>query len=303
MLRTQQMLKNLQMIMNVFLVMFNTAYTSFVVSILAIIKIVLPFAGVKVSMSKLANKQMWLWATINLWLLNVNNTIDWQIEGGENLSTEQWYLLISNHLSWADIVILSSVMKDKIPMGKFLLKHSLLYVPFVGLACWGLDMPFMRRHSHEFLVRNPERRNDDFDAINKACEKFRRVPTTMISFAEGTRANPEKMATAKTPYQHLLKPKTGGVAFTLNAMNELLDGVVDVTLAYPENREDPFNDLLKGRLTKVVVNIRVFDIDENLRGDYFNDKVFKRGFHRWLNTVWQEKDEYLKGVYSPNKDQ
>ncbi|OBT13991.1 hypothetical protein A9264_02295 [Vibrio sp. UCD-FRSSP16_10] len=295
------MLKNIQMITNVFLVMLNTALTSFVVSILAIIKFILPFSGVKVAMSKLANKQMWLWATFNLWLLNVNNNIDWQIEGGEGLSTQQWYLLISNHLSWADIVILSSVMKDKIPMGKFLLKRSLLYVPFVGLSCWGLDMPFMRRHSHEYLVRHPERRNDDFDAIKKACEKFRRVPTTMISFAEGTRASLDKMATAKTPYQHLLKPKTGGVAFTLDAMSELLDGVVDVTLAYPENREDPFSDLLKGRLTKVVVNIKVHEIDENLNGDYFNDKTFKRAFHRWLNVVWQEKDEYLKELYSSHQ--
>lgn len=292
------MLKNLQMAMNVFLVMFNTACTAFVVCILAIIKLVLPFSFVQVTMSKLANKQTWLWATINLWLLNVNNNIDWQIEGGENLSTQQWYLLISNHLSWADIVILSSVMKDKIPMVKFLLKQSLLFVPFVGLACWGLDMPFMRRHSHEYLVRNPERRNDDFDAIKKACKKYRHVPTTMVSFAEGTRASLDKLANVKSPYQHLLKPKTGGVAFTLDAMSELLDGVVDVTLAYPENREHPFEDLLKGRLTKVVVKIDVYEIDESLNGDYFNDKVFKRSFHRWLNQVWLTKDEYLKKLYS-----
>jgi 1-acyl-sn-glycerol-3-phosphate acyltransferase len=292
------MLKNIQMGINVFLVMLNTAWTSLVVSILALVKILLPFRSVKTLMSSLANKQMWCWATLNLWMLNFNNKIDWQIEGGEELSTQQWYLLLSNHLSWADIVILSSVMKNKIPMGKFLLKHSLLYVPFVGLACWGLDMPFMKRHSREYLIRHPERRNDDFDAINKSCEKFKHVPTTMISFVEGTRVTHEKLASEKkSPYQYLLKPKTGGVAFTLNAMNQILDGVVDVTLAYPENRDQPFKDLLQGKLTKVVVNIRVHEIDENLNGDYFKDKAFKRRFHHWLNDVWKEKDQYLDGVY------
>ncbi|ORT50716.1 hypothetical protein ST37_08335 [Vibrio sp. qd031] len=295
------MLKNIQMGINVLLVTLNTAWTCVVVCFLAMVKIILPFRVIQTTMSELANKQTWLWATLNLWMLNVNNNVDWQIEGGETLSRSQWYMLLSNHLSWADIVILSSVMKDKMPMVKFLLKQSLLYVPFVGLACWGLDMPFMKRHSREYLIRHPERRNDDFDAIKKACDKFKYVPTTMVSFAEGTRATEEKLSRAKTPYRHLLKPKTGGVAFTLNAMSQLLDGVVDVTIAYPENRQQPFKDLLQGKLTRVVVKITVHKIDENLNGDYFKDKAFKRRFHHWLNNVWQEKDDYLDSVYNDNK--
>ncbi len=71
---------------------------------------------------------------------------------------------------------------------------------------------------------------------------IRRVPssnlllTTLVNFVEGTRANHEKLSTVKTPYRHLLKPKTGGVAFALSAMGPILDGIVDVTLAYPENQ-------------------------------------------------------------------
>ncbi|MCW8347255.1 acyltransferase [Vibrio sp. ZSDZ65] len=294
------MLSNLRLLINSLLVILNTAVTAVVVSTLSIIKLILPLHPVQKTMTSLANKQMWVWATVNLWLLNVNNNIDWQIEGGEELTPEQWYMLLSNHLSWTDIVIISSVMKDRMPMCKFLLKQSLLYVPFVGLACWGLDMPFMKRHSQAYLVKHPERRNDDFNAIKKACKKFQHVPTTMISFVEGTRYSPEKVQTGKTPYRHLLKPKTGGVAFTLNAMNQLLDGVVDITLAYPENRESPFEDLLKGRLTKVVVKIEVYPMDENLNGDYFKDKAFKRRFHHWLNALWKRKDETLESIYQNN---
>ncbi|MBW3695392.1 acyltransferase [Vibrio sp. T187] len=295
------MLDNLRLVLNVLFVTINTAFTALVVSLFAFVKLILPFSFVQSACTHLANKQFWLWATMNLWMLNANNKITWQIEGGEDLSPKQWYLMMSNHISWADIVILSSVMKNKMPMPKFFLKHNLLYVPFVGLACWGLDMPFMKRHSREFLLRHPERRNDDFEAIQKSCKKFQKTPTTLVNFVEGTRASQEKLVTVKTPYQHLLKPKTGGLAFALSAMGPILDGIVDVTLAYPENQESPFIDMLQGKLTAVVVRIKVHPMDENVNGDYFKDKAFKRRFHSWLNNEWKEKDGYLQGVYEQYK--
>ncbi|MGF1720615.1 acyltransferase [Vibrio kyushuensis] len=296
------MFENLRLVLFVLLVTINTAITALVVGLFALVKFILPLPIIKVTFTRLANGQFWLWATFNLWMLNANNKIEWKVEGQEALSKQHWYLMMSNHISWADIVIVSSVLKNRIPMTKFFLKHDLLYVPFVGLACWGLDMPFMKRHSREYLLRHPERRNDDFDAINKACEKFSYVPTTLVNFVEGTRANQEKLETVKTPYQHLLRPKTGGVAFALNAMGNLLDGIVDVTLAYPENQSSPFIDLLKGRLTSVVVHVKVHPMNEDVSGDYFNDKAFKRRFHKWLDTQWKEKDEYLKTVYGTKKD-
>jgi hypothetical protein len=52
-------------------------------------------------------------------------------------------------------------------------------------------------------------------------------------------------------------------------------------------------DMLCGRLQRVVVRIECLPIDESLHGDYFNDKLFKRKFQIWLNTLWQEKDGLL----------
>ncbi|WP_261816353.1 acyltransferase [Vibrio gallicus] len=291
------MFANLRLVIFALLVTLNTAWTAVVVSFFSILKLLIPINIFKVNMSRLGNAQFRLWATFNLWMLKVNNRIEWQIEGGEDVSLKQSYMLISNHLSWADIVILSSVIKDKAPMPKFFLKYELLYVPFVGLACWGLNMPFMKRHSREFLIRHPERRNDDFNAIKRASEQFKGVPTTVVNFVEGTRASREKLASVKTPYNHLLKPKTGGVAFALDAMRHDIDGIIDITLAYPENQQSPFMDLLQGKLTKIVVKIERHDMDENTSGDYFNDKAFKRRFHSWLNLQWQKKDEYLSTIY------
>ncbi len=52
-------------------------------------------------------------------------------------------------------------------------------------------------------------------------------------------------------------------------------------------------DMLYGRLQRIVVRIECLPIDESLHGDDFNDKLFKRKFQIWLNTLWQEKDGLL----------
>lgn len=54
--------------------------------------------------------------------------------------------------------------------------------------------------------------------------------------------------------------------------------------------------MLSGRLTRIVVRIRVEPVTEELHGDYVNDKNFKRRFQRWLNTLWEDKDRQLTEI-------
>ncbi|KGY07851.1 MULTISPECIES: acyltransferase [Vibrio] len=291
------MLAYLTLILNVVLVALNSAVCSLIICIIAVFKIVLPTALLKAKATEMANKTMWLWASINAVILAMFNRVEWDIEGGEELKKHGWYLLISNHLSWTDIVVLCCVFKDRIPMPKFFLKQQLLYVPFIGMACWALDMPFMRRYSREYLIRHPEMRGKDLETTRRSCEKFKYSPTTVVNYVEGTRFTPEKQRKSKAGYDYLLQPKTGGIAYTLAAMGDQFENIIDVTLAYPENTQKPFRDMLMGRMTKVVVRINVLPVDQQVRGDYFKDKPFKRQFQQWLGNVWQEKDELLKEIY------
>ena len=291
------MLAYLTLILNVVLVALNSAVCSLIICIIAVFKIVLPTALLKAKATEMANKTMWLWASINAVILAMFNRVEWDIEGGEELKKHGWYLLISNHLSWTDIVVLCCVFKDRIPMPKFFLKQQLLYVPFIGMACWALDMPFMRRYSREYLIRHPEMRGKDLETTRRSCEKFKYSPTTVVNYVEGTRFTPEKQRKSKAGYDYLLQPKTGGIAYTLAAMGDQFENIIDVTLAYPENTHKPFRDMLMGRMTKVVVRINVLPVDQQVRGDYFKDKPFKRQFQQWLGHVWQEKDELLKEIY------
>ncbi|BCL71637.1 acyltransferase [Vibrio nigripulchritudo] len=287
----------LLLIINVSLVILNSAMCSIPIVILALVKVLLPGQKLKTQITRAANFFMWLWATVNGLILSASNRVEWTIEGGEGLKKDGWYLMISNHLSWTDIVVLCTVFKDRIPMPKFFLKQQLLYVPFVGMACWALDMPFMRRYSREYLIRHPEKRGQDLATTRRSCEKFRHLPTTVVNYVEGTRFTQDKQRKSKAPYEYLLAPKSGGIAYTLAAMGEQFDNIIDVTLAYPENVNSPFKDMLMGRMKRIEVRIRTIPMTEEVQGDYFNDKPYKRQFQQWLGDVWLQKDEVLKNIY------
>lgn len=71
----------------------------------------------------------------------------WDIRGAEGLSRDTSYLVISNHQSWVDIPALMQGLNRRTPFFKFFLKKELIWVPFLGLAWWALDYPFMKRYS------------------------------------------------------------------------------------------------------------------------------------------------------------
>ncbi|WP_114767253.1 acyltransferase [Vibrio rhodolitus] len=291
------MLAYLLFFINVSLVVINSAVMSLIICLLAIFKLIVPIKFFRRWITYSANRVMWLWATINGVILRATNDVKWDIKGVEGLSQDAWYLMFSNHRSWTDIVVLCYVFKDSIPMPKFFLKQQLLYVPFIGMACWALDMPFMRRYSRQYLLRNPEKRGDDLHTTRRSCAKFKHIPTTVVNYVEGTRFTEQKHAKSKAGYQHLLQPKSGGIAYTLAAMGEQFDQIIDVTLAYPENTKQPFKDMLMGRMKRIVVEVELLPIDEQVSGDYFNDKKYKRQFQLWLGDVWQRKDAKLASIY------
>ncbi|AFG42795.1 putative acyltransferase yihG [Escherichia coli P12b] len=99
---------------------------------------------------------MYCWCEGLAVLLHLNPHLQWEVHGLEGLSKKNWYLLICNHRSWADIVVLCVLFRKHIPMNKYFLKQQLAWVPFLGLACWSLDMPFMKRYSRAiyYVIRS-----------------------------------------------------------------------------------------------------------------------------------------------------
>ncbi len=273
-----------------------TIICSVPIIVAGLIKLLVPVPAVWRSISVFCNFMMYCWCEGLALLLRLNPWLKWDVQGLDGLNKKNWYLLISNHHSWADIVVLCVLFRKHIPMNKYFLKQQLAWVPFIGLACWALDMPFMRRYSRSYLLRHPERRGKDVETTRRSCEKFRAHPTTMVNFVEGSRFTEDKRQQTRSPYHNLLAPKAAGIAMALSVLGSQFDKLLNVTLCYPENNQKPFYDMLSGRLTRIVVRISLEPVTEELHGDYVNDKNFKRRFQRWLNRIWEEKDRQLTEI-------
>ncbi|MNZ92031.1 putative acyltransferase YihG [compost metagenome] len=237
---------------------------------------------------------MWVaetWAELCKAIFALLTPTRWDIRGTGDLRGDTSYLVVSNHQSWVDIPALVQAFNRKAPYFKFFLKKELIWVPFLGLAFWALDYPFMKRYGKDFLEKNPHLKGKDLEITKAACEKFKRMPVTVVNYLEGTRFTPAKHARQQSPYRNLLKPKAGGVAFVLGALGEQLDAMLDVTVVYPQGRAPGFWDLLSGKVAHVIVDIRTHAIDPALwQGDYENDAQFRQQVQEWVSRLWTEKD-------------
>ena len=219
---------------------------------------------------------------------------DVRIEGESALDPNKSWLLICNHQSWADIPLLLDIFGRNLPFERFFLKQQLIWVPVIGAACWAFDMPFMKRHSKEAIAANPALRQQDLDATRKACEKYRRIPVTMVNFIEGTRFTEAKRRSRNSPYDNLLRPKAAGLSFALNAMGEQFAGIIDVTLCYAPSGYGPLASFLCGDQARMKVRARVLPVPAGLmHGDYQDDAEFRERFQAWVNELWERKDREL----------
>ena len=275
------------------LLVINTLFWCTLLFAMSLLKLALPLQAVRLRIDPVLNAIATCWIACNsAWMRLTQRTV-WDVQGVDELPYAGWYLVNSNHQTWADIFVLQHVLNRRVPMLKFFLKQQLIYVPVIGLAWWALDFPFMKRHSAAELARHPELREQDRQTTIRACEKFALVPTCVMNFAEGTRFTRSKHAAQGSPYRHLLKPKAGALALALNAMGQQFHSLLDVTIVYPAGAPD-FWQFLRGDTPRVVVRVRRLPIPaEFCAGDYAEDAAFRDAFQRWLAGLWQEKDRQI----------
>jgi len=252
----------------------------------ALAKLLLPFTAVRHVTDRVLNAIATEWIAVNNWWIGVVGDVRWDVQGDEGLDPKGWYLVASNHQSWVDILVLQKVFSGRVPMLKFFLKRQLIYVPIIGLAWWALDFPFMARRGGMSSARDLER-------ARQACEKFRLVPTSVINFLEGTRFTRHKHDVQRSPYRHLLKPRSGGIAMAVATLGEHCHRLLDVTIVYPHGAPK-FWHLLSGRVDDVIVRVQQREIPADLvGGDYATDPQFRRRMQEWVNALWAEKDELI----------
>jgi 1-acyl-sn-glycerol-3-phosphate acyltransferase len=253
----------------------------------ALCKRVLPAGRLRTACDRLLNAIAARWVAVNnAWIAAACPT-PWQVRGLDGLNRQGWYLVCANHQSWVDILVLQRIFHGRIPFLKFFLKQQLIWVPFVGLAWWALDFPFLKRG------RDARSQRDDLAATREACEKFKRMPTAVINFVEGTRFTADRHAGQRSRYRHLLEPKVGGVGVALQTLGERFDAMLDVTIVYPDGTPS-FWDLLCGRVRSVTVDVRQREIPAPLvRSEVAADKAYRQRLREWIELQWAEKDSLI----------
>ena len=65
------------------------------------------------------------WISVNNCTTALFTRIRWDIKGLETLSLKDWYLVVANHQSWVDILVLQKVFNRQIPFLKFFLNPKI----------------------------------------------------------------------------------------------------------------------------------------------------------------------------------
>ena len=276
----------------------NTLFWVPILLLFALLKLLVPGKSMRLWVDPVLLRIAEAWIAGNSGWMRLTQATVWDVQGLEGLSPRSWYLVNANHQSWVDILVLQHLLNRRIPLLKFFLKQPLIWVPVMGLAWWALDFPFMRRHSEAYLTKHPEMRGRDQETTRRACEKFALIPTSVMNFLEGTRFTAAKQARQQSPYRHLLKPKTGGVAVALNAMGEKFEAVLDVTIVYPDGVPD-FWQFLSGQVRRVIVRVQTLPIPSQLLGgDYAGDAAMRQAYQQWVHELWQAKDARISTLLS-----
>ena len=200
---------------------------------------------------------------------------------------KDWWVIVSNHQSWADIVILQSVFRKLAPPIKFFTKRELIWVPFLGFALWLLRFPYVRRDSREKGQSRQQLKQKNRQELLRAATQFHERPISLLLFLEGTRFTPSKHVGQHSTYKNLLRPKLGGLAFSLDALATDVDRIVNVTIDY-HGKVPGFWQFLCGRCSQVAVHVETIPITDS----------FTRNLKSEVLKIWEEKDRELTTLRS-----
>lgn len=213
--------------------------------------------------------------------------MDWQLDSSLKRSSEQWHLVVANHRSWVDVFVVLLQVQGRMPLPRIFMKDTLLWLPLVGSATKLMGFPQVKRFSKAKLAQRPELVARDREITLAACKPLMQAPSSVMTFAEGTRFTQPKHTQQDSPYQHLLRPKAGGLWMVLQAMPGRFLSITDLNVVYL-NGTPSFWDLLCGRVQGVYVKARQVAIPSAFQN--ITESTDKQAFYGWLNGYWQDKD-------------
>jgi 1-acyl-sn-glycerol-3-phosphate acyltransferase len=294
------MISHLKAVIILSFIVLNLSFWICPLLVLVFFKWLLPFTHSRSVINILMSKVYQVAVHFDSWLLFSILGIQLDVEGIAEVYPEKFYLVIANHQSWSDILILQHLLNGRAPVLKFIVKRELIYVPLVGLICWAYDYPFLYRHRRHLHVENDssDKEKKDDDILNRAVMRFLRSTAAIVNFVEGTRYSKAKARQQQSPYRYLLKPKAGGLTLICNMLDSRLAAIVDVTMVY-DTLKPTFWRFVGGSIRCVKVHVRTISMEEIFKEENLSGRLAERSMTaEWLNLYWARKDRQISRMKS-----
>lgn len=221
----------------------------------------------------IAVEQVYRYAvSFNSWWITRVLGIRLTVVDGDGIPGTRQCIVLSNHRTWFDILLIHAVVTRPGPIIHFLIKEELIYVPVVGWICLMLGFPRLKRGKTE------GGRDQDFRSIETASATIANESAALLNFAEGTRFNGEKRKRLDSAFDHLLNPRTGGMRIMMETLPDV--PILDLTLIYPSEGAD-FWTCLSGQIKEIEVHV-----------GYTNTASID-DVRTWLYERWAEKDRLI----------
>ncbi len=253
--------------------------------VLGIVRLIVPFPRLRRWLAYPMDVVIDVWVSTFRCLIRAFRLIDITVEMPPQVQPRNaWQVIVCNHQSWVDIVVLQVCFRDVGPVLKFFTKHELIWVPFIGLAMWFLGFPYVYRASSSGQGLSATKRENNETVLKREGRRFLDKPVAVINFVEGTRFTPAKRDSRGSPYVNLLQPRRGGLLQTLVVLEDRIETVLNTTIQY-ESHVPGFWDLLSGRTGRVQLVVEELP----------KPSTDQEALTNWLNDLWDEKDRKLAG--------
>ena len=154
---------------------------------------------------KLAHRQCYWWSRA---IIALNPYWNLQVLGLENIDPEKTYVVVANHQSLADIIVLYGTCMQF----KWVAKESLFKLPFVG---WSLSLT-----KHIKLTRG---KSESIRKVYKEAIHWLRKDMSVLFFPEGTRSETDQMKEFQSgAFKLAIKEKRSILPITIKGTGEAI---------------------------------------------------------------------------------
>ncbi|MEO1942775.1 MAG: 1-acyl-sn-glycerol-3-phosphate acyltransferase, partial [Candidatus Thioglobus sp.] len=173
----------------ILLITFSTLFVSVVVIIFYPLHLLLPKFLRALFYKHFLLNVLVVWADFNYYAVHLSTFGCWDMPPRLPRRMDKSFLILANHQSWFDILVITLLTRHRLPAFLFFMKHDLLWnLPLAGIMCWMLGFPMLKRPSRESMRKNPDLRDSIKRYTQEVCRKIKSDgKRAIIIFPEGTR--------------------------------------------------------------------------------------------------------------------